>query len=195
MSNASDIDAVNAYMGANPGRTGDAVAAFTNWVVWYAKHGTTDADVTKARALLVAFDKAQGGKLLAPGFYWIDLLSTDALAIFTAWRRAYSVTVRKTTESQSPYRAWVQFEVKAPGALWSLDALMGRPTATTKDADVTAAGGFEPTPDVLDQVADKLSVDSLAGHAGTLLVVGAVVAAVALAVSFGPQLALAFKRK
>ena len=118
MSAATDIDAINAYLQANPGRTGPAVSAFTNWVVWYSKHGTADADVTRARALLTAFDTAQGGKPLAPGLYWIDLLSTDALATFTAWRRAYGVKVTQTNEQQSPYRAWVQFQVSAP-AMWA----------------------------------------------------------------------------
>lgn len=179
MSNASDIDAINAYLLLNPGRTGDAVAAFTDWVVWFASHGTTDADVVHARQLRDAFDTAQGGKPLAPGFYWIDTLSDAALSLFTAWRKAYGVTVRKTSDDVANHRAWLLFEVKAP-ALWSLGPQIGRPTPSTKDADASAAGGAELTPNVLDQVAEKLSVDNLGSAAATGLKVAAVVGVVAL---------------
>lgn len=168
---SAETDAITAYLAGNPGRTGAAVAAFTAWV-------TRKSDAN-AHALLVAFDQAQGGKELAPGFYWIDLLSPEALATFTAWRRAYGVKVVKTTESADPYRAWMLFQVTAPGVLWALDGVMGRPTKSTKDGDVSDAGGFEPTPNVLDQVADKLSVDNLGGAAATALKVVAVVAVVA----------------
>lgn len=199
MSNASDLDAINAYFNANPGRTGAAVAAFTDWVVWNAKRTTTtDADVAKARQLLDAFDVAQGGKPLAPGYYWIDTLSADALALFTAWRRAYGVVVRKTTEDAAAHRAWLLFEVKTP-ALWSLGTQIGRPTPSTKDADVTAAGGAELAPNVLDQVAEKLSVDNLASFTSGGLKVAAVVGAVALlgwgAVVLAPQLASLYHSK
>ena len=168
---SAETDAINAYLNGNPGRTGAAVAAYTNWV-------TRKSDAN-ARQLLTAFDTAQGGKPLAPGFYWIDLLSPAALATFTAWRRAYGVTVKKTTESQSPYRAWMLFEVKAPGVLWALDAVMGRPTKSTAAGEVTDAGGAEPVPDVIDQIAEKLSVDNLGGATVTALKVVAVVAVVA----------------
>jgi hypothetical protein len=168
---SAETDAITAYLAGNPGRTGAAVAAFTNWV-------TRKSDAN-AHALLVAFDEAQGGKPLAPGFYWIDLLSPEALATFTAWRRAYGVKVVKTSESASPYRAWMLFEVKAPGVLWALDGVMGRPTKSTAAGEVSDAGGAEPVPDVLDQVAAKLSVDNLAGATGTALKVIAVVAVVA----------------
>ncbi len=168
---STETDAINAYLKGNPGRTGAAVAAYTNWV--------TRSNDNNARALLTAFDTAQGGKPLAPGFYWIDLLSTEALATFTAWRRAYGVTVKKTSETQSPYRAWMLFEVKGPGVLWALDAVMGRPTKSSAAGEVTDAGGAEPVPDVIDQIAEKLSVDNLGGATVTALKVVAVVAVVA----------------
>jgi hypothetical protein len=168
---STQTDAINSYMAGNPGRTGAAVAAYTNWV--------TRSSDANALELLKAFDQAQGGKPLAPGFYWVDLLSTEALATFTAWRRAYGVVVKKTTESASPYRAWLLFEVKAPGVLWALDAVMGRPTLSTAAGDVTDSGGAELPPDVLDQIAEKLSVDNLGGTAVTALKVVAVVAVVA----------------
>jgi hypothetical protein len=168
---SAETDAINAYLKGNPGRTGAAVAAYTNWV--------TRSSDANAHQLLVAFDQAQGGKPLAPGYYWIDLLSPEALATFTAWRRAYGVKVTQTTEQQSPYRAWMQFQVPAAGVLWALDQVMGRPTATTKNADVNAAGGAELEPDVLDQVAAKLSVDNLGAAGLTALKVVAVVAVVA----------------
>lgn len=191
MSNASDIDAIGAYLNANPGRTVAAVTAFTDFVVWNAKRTTaTDSDVAKARQLRDGFDAAQGATTLAPGYYWIDTLSADALALFTAWRRAYGVVVRKTTEDVAQQRAWLLFEVKAP-ALWSLGPQLGRPTPSTKDADVSAAGGAEPVPDVLDQVADKLSVDNLGDAAVTGLKVAAVLGLVALVgvVVLGPKVA------
>jgi hypothetical protein len=168
---SAQTDAINAYMAGHPGRTGAAVAAYTNWI--------TRSSDANALELLTKFDEAQGGKPLAPGFYWIDLLSPEALATFTAWRRSYGVVVKKTTEDSSPYRAWLLFEVKAPGVLWSLDAVMGRPTKSTAAGDVTDAGGAEFAPDVVDQIADKLSVDNLGSTATTALKVVAVVAIVA----------------
>ena len=191
MSAATDIDAIGAYLNANPGRTGPAVAVFTDFVVWNAKRSSaTDADAAQARQLRDAFDQAQGATTLAPGYYWIDTLSADALALFTAWRRAYGVVVRKTSEDVARHRAWLLFEVKTP-SLWSLGPQLGRPTPSTKDADVSAAGGAEPVPDVLDQIADKLSVDNLGSAAATGLKVAAVLGLVALGVvAFaGPKIA------
>ena len=190
MSNSSDIEAINTYLVANPGRTGAAVDAFTDWVLWFAQHGTTDADAAHARQLRDAFDVAQGGKPLAPGFYWIDVLNDAALTLFTVWRRAYGVVVRKTSEDVANHRAWLLFEVKTP-ALWSLTQQIGKPTPGTKDTDVSAAGGAEPTMNVLDQVAEKLSVDNLGAAATTGLKVAAVLGAVALVgvVVLGPKVA------
>jgi len=190
MSNASEIESINAYLLANPGRTGAAVDAFTDWVVWYAQHGATEADLAHARQLRDAFDTAQGGVTLAPGFYWIDALNDAALSLFTKWRRAYGVVVRKTSEDVANHRAWLLFEVKAP-ALWSLGTQIGKPTPGTKDTDVSAAGGAEPTMNVLDQVAEKLSVENLGAAATTGLKVAAVLGAVALVgvVVLGPKVA------
>jgi hypothetical protein len=82
------------------------------------------------------------------------------------------------------------FEVKAPGVLWALDAVMGRPTKSTAAGDVTDAGGPELAPDVLDQIAEKLSVDNLGGAAVTGLKVAAVLGVLALGVYVaGPKLA------
>lgn len=94
---------------------------------------------------------------LPPGVYHIDVMAKN-LPAFIAWRTSHKdrVKVRKTHEDSGI--AWLLFEVTG-GVDWDSKAF-GFPSIAEQGLSTERPAAFEPTKDILDQVADKLPAPS-----------------------------------
>lgn len=92
---------------------------------------------------------------LPPGVYHIDVMGKN-LPAFIAWRSSHkdAVKVRKTQEDESSKIAWILFEVTR-GVDWDSKAF-GFPNVAERGLSTDRVPSFEPTKDVLDQLADAL---------------------------------------
>jgi len=109
--------------------------------------------------------------MLPKGFYWIDLLGDDKAAGFERWRsaNASSVKVRDTVDQRdsTQHRTWIKWEVTAP-VLWLAPSVYGYPNRATASTTIDDAGGAEKVKDPLDQIGEKVNLETIASGAKTV---------------------------